>query len=156
MGQSLAEYAAANPLPEIPGKEREDMAAVAKTMQERKEELETAEQLKDRIIRQLEQGNDAHIILYTALKCISLYSNSPEYLKTATGLLDAVYEDLAQQSFIQDNAALAAERLERQQEEFNKQLGSSLKRQLAKYRRIERALIDALEELNGIEAGKTI
>ena len=156
MGKTLAEYAAANPMPGQPTGEREAMAAAAKTMQERAEERETAEQLKSGIMRQLEQGNAPHIILYTALKCIGLYSNDPEYTKAATGLLDAVYADLAQQSFIQDNAAIAAERLERQQAEFNKQLSSSLKRQLAKYRRIEKALTDALNEVSGIEDDKPI
>ena len=151
MGNTLAEYAAAHPMDEQPNGEHEAMAAAAMTAQERKQELENAEQLKSVIMRQLEQGSDPHIILYTALKCIGLYSNDREYTETTTGLMDAVYSDLAQQSFLQDNAAIAAERLKRQQEEFNRQLNSSLKRQLAKYRCIEKALNDALNELSGTD-----
>ena len=151
MGKSLADYAAANPLPEQPNGEREAMAAAAKTMQERAAERETAEQLKQSVLNQLEQGNEPQIILYTALKCIGLLTNDPEYISTGTGLLDTVWADLAQQSFIQDNAAIAAERLETMQTEYNKKLRSSINRQLSGYRRIERALNEALTALNDME-----
>ena len=149
MGKSLADYAAANPMPEPP--EREEMAAKAKTMQERQQERERAEQLKQSIIKQLEQGNDPQIILYTALECIGLYTNDPEYITAGQSMLDKVYADLAQQSFLQDNAAIAAERLEAQQAEYNKHLRNSINRQLSGYHRIEKALNDALTALNDME-----
>lgn len=149
MGKSLADYAAANPMPEPP--ERESMAAAARTMQERQQDRETAEQLKQSIVKQLKQGNDPEIILYSALKCIGLLTNDPEYIASAQSMLDNVYADLAQQSFIQDNAAIAAARLEAQQAEYNRHLRNSINRQLAGYKRIERALNDTLAALNGIE-----
>lgn len=150
MGKSLTEYAAANPLPNIDN-ERERMAAAAKTYQDRQQEREQAEQLKQSILNQLEQGNDPQIILYTALKCIGLLTADPEYITTGQSYLDSVYADLAQQSFIQDNAAIAAERLEKMQEEYNKKLRNSINRQLGQYRRIEKALNDALTALNDME-----
>ena len=152
MGQSIFDYAAAHG----PFDEPDDLYTVLqrenmKQAEQRQKNREQAEQLKKSILTQLERGNDPQIILYTALKCIGLYTNDPDYITATTGHLNSIYEDLAQQSFIQDNEQIAADRLQKQRKEYNQHLRNSINRQLAGYHRIEKALTDALNELNDMD-----
>lgn len=88
MGISLEEYAKLHPMQEESA-EQEQMAAQARTWAERQEEREQAEQLKRSILTQLQSGNDPQLILYTALKCIGLYSSDAEFTEQAHNCLDA-------------------------------------------------------------------
>lgn len=115
-----------------------------------------AERLKENITAQLEAGAEPQIILYTALKAIGLLTNDPAFTEAAQGKIDAVYSDLAQQSFIQDNNAIAQERLEKMQTEYNDKLRRSINRQLAGYRRVEKALNDVLAAVNATEPQEDI
>lgn len=115
-----------------------------------------AERLKENITAQLEAGTEPQIILYTALKAIGLLTNDPAFTEAAQGKIDAVYSDLAQQSFIQDNNAIAQERLEKMQAEYNDKLRRSINRQLAGYRRVEKALNDVLAAVNATEPQEDI
>lgn len=104
-----------------------------------------ADRLKEIIVRQLEAGAEPHIILLTAVKAIGLYSDDPAFTEATKGQIDAVYSDLAQQSFIQDNAEIARQRLEGIQTEYREKARKGLTRQLNATRRIERALQEALQ-----------
>lgn len=147
MGKSLKEYAAEIAIDDF---EQQETPA-AKSYNEMRIDRERAEQLKQSVLTQLEQGKDPQIILYTALECIGLYSSDPGYIAAGQEYLSRVYADLAQLSFIRDNEAIAAERLEEMQAAYNKKLRNSINRQLYGYRRIERALNDALGVLNEME-----
>lgn len=126
-------------------KDAEDME------QARQQALEQAEALKATIARQLEAGEDPQTILYTALKVIGLLSNDQEYTETTQGRLDAVYKDLTQLSFIQDNNRIAQERLDAIKAEYNAKLRKNINTQLARYAKVEKALNDVLYALNETE-----
>lgn len=115
-----------------------------------------AEKLKETITRQLEAGQEPQIILYTALKAIGLLTHDPAFTEAATGKIDAVYSDLAQQSFIQDNNAIAQARLETMQRDYNDKLRRSINRQLAGYRRVEKALQEVLQAVDATEPQEDI
>lgn len=150
MAKSLEEYAAQHPQQE-PERERQSIQEAAKTYQDRRQERERIEQLKASIMRQLEQGNAPQYILYTAIKAIGLLTQDAAWTEAAQKTLDSVYADLAQQSFLTDNAAIAAQRLETMQTDYNDKLRRQLTRQLNGYRRIEKALQEALQAVNAIE-----
>lgn len=126
-------------------KDAEDME------QARQQALEQAEALKATIARQLEAGEDPQTILYTALKVIGLLSNDQAYTEATQGRLDAVYKDLTQLSFIQDNNRIAQERLDAIKEEYNAKLRKNINTQLARYAKVEKALNDVLYALNDTE-----
>ena len=65
--------------------------------------------------------------------------------------MNSVYADLAQQSLLEDNAAEAAHRLEAMQADYNDKLRRQLTRQLNGYKRIERALQEALQAVDAID-----
>ena len=146
MGTNLKEYAEQHPQQE-PERERQAIEQTAKTYRERQQERETVEQLKASIMQQLEEGNEPQFILYTAIKAIGIATQDPAWTAAGQKILDKVYEDLAQQSFITDNAAIAAARLEEIKIGYNEKLKQKLTAQLSSHRRIERALQEALNEL---------
>lgn len=148
--KSLEEYAALHPLP-APEFERQAMAETAKTYAEQQEEREEAERLKASILQQLEQGNAPQYVLYTAIKTIGLLTHDEVWADTGHEYLDSVYSDLAQQSFLTDNAAIAAQRLNAMQAEYNDKLRKQLNRSINGYRRIEKALQEALQAVNAME-----
>lgn len=150
MGKSLEEYAKQHPQQE-PEQERQAIASTAKTYRERQQERETVDQLKASIMQQLEQGNEPQFILYTALKAIGLLTHDEQWAEAGQKTLDNVYADLAQQSFLTDNAAIAAARLDTMQTAYNEKLRRQLKSQLNGYRRIEKALQEALQAVNALE-----
>ena len=102
-------------------------------------------------MQQLEQGNAPETILYTALRAIGLLTHDAEWTEAGKQTLDRVYADLAQQSFLTDNAAIAAHRLEQMQNDYNDKLRRQLTRNLNGYRRIEKALQEALQAVNALE-----
>jgi uncharacterized protein YllA (UPF0747 family) len=149
----LLEYAEQNPAQEPP-QERQAAAVAARTYRERQEAQEQAEALKESIAQQLEQGNAPQYILYTAIKAIGLLTNDLEWTEEQQRRLDTVYADLAQQSFIIDNAAIAAERLDKMQQEYIDKMRRQLTKSLNGYRRIEKALTEALQAVNEAETAK--
>lgn len=150
MGKTLKEYAAQHPQQE-PEREREQMRSTTEAIKDRQQEREQAERLKESILQQLEQGNAPESILYTAIKVIGLLSSDPGFAEAGQRCLDAVYADLAQQSLLVDNAAVAAHRLETMRHDYNKKLKTSLTRQLNGYRRIADALLKALQAVDEVE-----
>lgn len=152
MAKSLAQYAAENPQ-EMPETEREQMqhtATMREREQERRQEQAQIVKLKASIIAQLEQGNDPQYILYTALEVIGTATHDEEFTKTGKQCLDKVYEDLAQQSLLTDNAAIAAARIKEMQESYNDRLRRQLEKQLTGYQKIARGINDALAALDDL------
>lgn len=169
MGMSFAEYAALHQQ-EPTAEERERMEAAAADIRaakfereqarkreesnlKRLEEAQTeADALKMSIAKQLEQGTDPQFILYTALKCIGLLSEDPEWAEEAKAQLDAVYEDIAQQSLLNDSAIVAQQRLQQKTSKYNERLRGQLERQLSGYRKIAQDINKVLDSLGELEA----
>lgn len=147
MGKTLAEYAAQHQQQE-PERERQAIAETARICREQAQELEDVETLKASILRQLQQGNAPELILYTALQAIGILTHDPEWAEAGKTCLDSVYEDLAQQSLFADNTAIAAQRLDMMRERYNDKLRRQLLQSLNGYRRIEKALTEALNALD--------
>lgn len=150
MGKSLAEYAAQHPQQE-PDRERQAIADTAQSYRERQQEREQAEQLKASIAQQLQEGNAPQYILYTAIKAIGLLTHDEEWTEAQNQALDSIYEDLAQQSLLTDNAAIAAQRLDTMKKQYNDKMRRQLTTQLNGYRRLEKALQEALQAVNALD-----
>lgn len=138
----------AQPLPEYIAQEAAAEFAREKTKQEN---AQTVADLKESIKKQLTEGNAPQYVLYAALRAIGILSNDPEFAETCRAQLDAVYSDLAQQSFIVDNEAIAAARLDELKEKYNAKLRKQLTSDLKGYRKIERSINDILRSLNEID-----
>ena len=147
MGKSLAEYAAQNPMPEPQRME----AAPAQTYHDRQQQAAKIAQYKEAILKQLSSGTEPETTLYTAITAIGLLTDDAEWAEAAHGKLNSVYADLAQQSLLTDAAAEAAQRLEQMQADYNDKLRRQLNRQLTGYKRIERALQEALQAVDAME-----
>ncbi len=150
MGKSLAEYAAQHPQQE-PERERQAIAETARSYQDRQQEREAVEQLKASIAQQLQEGNAPQYILYAALRAIGILTHDTEWAEAQKRILDSIYADLAQQSLLTDDAAIAAARLDAMQTQYNDKLRRQLTTQLNGYRRIEKALQEALQAVNALE-----
>ena len=150
MAKTLEEYAAQHPQQE-PERERQAIEETARSDGEQMQERETVEGLKASILQQLEQGNAPETILYTALRAIGILTHDEQWTEAGKQTLDKVYADLAQQSFLTDNAAIAAQRLDTMQAEYNDKLRRQLQRNLNGYRRIEKALTEALQAANALD-----
>lgn len=150
MGKSLAEYAAQNPQPEPP-QERQAVAHAARSYNDQIAERDQAERLKASIAQQLQEGEAPQYILYSALRAIGLLTHDAAWAEAQQKTLDGVYSDLAQQSLLTDNAAIAAARLDAMQTEYKEKLRRQLQRQIGGYKRIARALNEALDAVNALD-----
>lgn len=121
---------------------------------ERAQDRNEADRLKESITRQLEAGQEPHIILLTAVKAIGLYSGDPEFTTAAAAKIEAVYSDLEQMSFAQDNAAIARDRLESMQAAYKDKARKGINRQINAARKIERALLEALQAVDALEPNR--
>lgn len=148
MGLTLAEYAAKHPAQERANPEGTE---IARSYRDLMQERETVDELKASITQQLEQGSAPELILYTALQAIGILSHDEEWAEAGKNALDRIYADLAQQSLLTDNAAIAAHRLEQMQTDYNDKLRRQLARSLTGYKRIERALQEAWQAVNSLE-----
>ena len=147
---NLDEYAKLHPQSQ-PEQERAEMEAQAETIHEKQKRREDAERMKAAILQQLEKGTEPQTILYTALQCIGLLSNDPEWMEAGTKCLDKVFADLAQRSLLVNDEEEAAHRLDTMQKEYRDKLRRQLNRQLVAYKRIETDLRNALSEVNGLD-----
>lgn len=150
MGKSLAEYAAQNPQPEPP-QERQAVAHAARSYNDQIAERDQVERLKASIAQQLQEGEAPQYILYSALRAIGLLTHDEAWAEAQQKTLDSVYSDLAQQSLLTDNAAIAAARLDAMQTEYKEKLRRQLQRQIGGYKRIARALNEALDAVNALD-----
>ncbi len=118
MDYGLFDYAQQNPDIQAPQQEAQAIRDTAQTYRDQQERQQAVEKLKAAILQQFEQGDAPQLILYTALKAIGTATADNTWTETATGFLNTVYGDLMQESFIDDNAAIAAKRLEDQRAEY--------------------------------------
>ena len=126
MKKSLADYAAENPAPE-PITEKAAAADAASQYRRKQEKLEQAEDMKASIAQQIEGGNALEYILYTAVRAIGLLTDDPGWTKQQTDILELVYGDLAQESLVYDNAAIALDRLQNMRKDYCKRNYQRLK-----------------------------
>jgi hypothetical protein len=145
---SLEQYAAEHPQQEP---EQIGTPQTINPYREREQLREQAAQAKASIMQQLEQGNAPQTVLYTAITAIGQLTHDPQWAAAATQILDSVFEDLAQQSLLTDNAAVAAQRLDTMQAEYIGKLRRQLQRSQTGYKRLEKALQEALQAVNAIE-----
>lgn len=143
---TLAEYAARNPRPQ-PEPERQTMIETARSYNDRQEARETVEELKTSILQQLEQGNAPHIILSAAVRAIGILTHDTEWADAGQYFLDSVYADLEQQSLLQDNAAVALQRLDQMQADYNTKQARRLQTSFKQYAKLEKALNEAWNAL---------
>ena len=149
-GLSLVEYAAQHPQRE-PEQDRRSAGETARSYQDRRDDMERVAQLKKSIAFQLERGAAPQDVLYSAIKAIGILTKDTDWTDTTTQAIDSVYGDLAQQSLIDDNAAIALERLAERRAEYDSKLIRQLSTQMQGYRRVEKALRDALNAITGPE-----
>lgn len=142
--KSLAEYAAEHPQ-EMPEPERKAQAAAARTYRERQEAEQQTADLKAQILQKLEQGAAPQDVLYSAIRAIGSATNDPAWAAAAQGNLDRIYADLAQQSFLTDEAAIAADRLKTRHDEYAGKVRRQLLRQLKGCQQLEKELQEALQ-----------
>lgn len=145
---SIAEYAKSHPMPEALA---DPKPAEGKSYSDRQEERQQAIDLKESITRQIQEGRNPENILYTAIRAIGLLTNDNEWTEQNTAALDKVYEDLGQQSFIVDNAEIAARRLDKMQKDYQTKLRRQVMTQLNGYKRIQSGLSDIVRALDSIE-----
>lgn len=150
MGKGLFDYAAQNPAQDAP-QVQEAITDTANAYQLAQERAQQALQLKEGIAQQIREGNAPQYILYAAVEAIGLLTNDAAWTQAQQEQLNKVYADLAQQSFIVNNEAIAAARLEKMQKDYNKRLRAQLAKQLQGYRQITAGLTDALRALDNID-----
>lgn len=132
------------------------LARTDREEQQRQQDTAEALRLKESIARGLEQGQEPQALLYTAVRVIGLLTNDPAFTEAAQARIDAVYKDLAQLSFTEDNDRKAQERLEKMQTEYRDKLRGSISRQLNANRRIEKALQEVLNAVDAAEPHEDI
>ena len=140
--------------PEEEEARREVLAALSakkNAEQEHRRQQLTADQRKESILSQLKQGGAPQYILYTAIEAIAGLTNDEEWAQECVACLDRLYTDLAQQSLLADNEALAAARVEQMRATYNAKLRRNLERQLDGYDNIARGLREALAALDDME-----
>ena len=147
MSLGLFDYAQQNPDIQEPQQEAQAIRETAQTVRAAQEMQQDIDRLKTSILQQLEQGNAPQLILYTALTAIGAATGDDEFTETATGYLDRVYGDLMQESFLTDNAAIAAQRLEDQRADYMAKLRRQLDRNLKGMAKLERALREAQDAI---------
>ena len=114
MGFGVFDFAEQHPDIQEPQQEAQAIRETAQAYTDRAERQERTDRLKAHILQQLQEADAPHLILYTAFKAIATATDDPDWADTANGYLDAVYGDLMQESFIDDNATIAAQRLDDQ------------------------------------------
>lgn len=151
MGMSLQEYAKKYGVIELPPEEQRAAEEAQSAYLAEKERVEAGEALKESIVRQIADGSAPEQILYTALKAIGVWAKDPAWAADRQQELDAIYSDLQQQSFITDNAAIAAERLEEKRKDYNGKLRKKLEKAIGEQRSVLRGLNGVLMDLNKAE-----
>lgn len=151
MGKSLADYAAENPNPDqMPIKESESVAETAALYSLRETKRNRVEELKDCIAQEIQQGIEPELILFPAIQAIGTMTDDPAWTEAQLNILDGLYRDYRQQSLFVSDEVVKARRLETMQQEYSGKLRRQLQRQLTGYRRIEKALTEALQAVNEV------
>lgn len=149
MSMGLFEYAQKNPAQEVP-QAQEAIKDTARAYYEQKDRAEQAAQLKENITLLFEQGFDPQIILYWTLELIGLLSDDMEWARAQQEHINSVYADLAQQSFIVDNEAIAADRRAQQRKDYYTKLRARLLREIRHCGQIQTELANAVQSLDDL------
>lgn len=147
MAQSLEEYAAQHPQ-QAPEREQQSAINSFLSYRDQLEERENVEILKQSILAQLEKGGYPEQILLTALEAIGRLTNDQEWTAAGVRILTTVYEDIAQQSLLRSFAVIETARLKQMQLDYNDRTRRQLTRSLNGYRKLEKALKDALQAID--------
>lgn len=151
MSYGLFDYAAENREPaELPPAET-DVRDASKIYRAQQERRESVERIKTSILQQLERGNAPELVLYSAIRAIGIATADEDFTRQASGYLDQVYGDLLQGSFLQDNVAVAAARLEELRSSYLDKLRSSIERQQRQVAKLSIALQEAGEALDALD-----
>ncbi len=118
MSFGVFDYAKQNPTAQEPPQEAQTIREAAQDYKDQQERKEDIDRLKTSILRQLEQGHAPQLILYTAIRAIGAATADQAFTDQAEACLDLIYGDLMQESFIMDNAATAAARLDDQMRKY--------------------------------------
>lgn len=130
------------PIEEQPPQETIDVRA---EYEARRAAAEKANELKESISRQIEQGNDPQYILYTAIRAIGYLTRDTEWQREQEKQLDSVYGDLAQVSFLLDETAIAGERLEEKRQQYAERMLKRLNNNLKDCEKIQTSIKQAME-----------
>ena len=149
MGKGLLEYAQEHPAQEEP-QEQQAIKDTARAYYELKDRAEQAAQLKENITLLFEQGFDPQIILYWTLELIGLLTDNMEWAQAQQEHINSVYADLAQQSFIANNEAIAADRRAQQRKDYYTKLRARLLREIRHCGQIQTDLANAVKSLDDL------
>lgn len=144
MKKGLFDYAEKHPA----GAPPQEIEIEQKSAAERQAKDQEAADLKESISHQIEQGNAPQYILYTAIKAIGLLTSDDAWSEKNLTALDSVYDDLRQESFLVDNAAIAKARLDEMRTQYNAKLKRQINAQLNGYRKLSDALTEAYRIVN--------
>lgn len=150
MGMTLDELAERYPQKESEI-ERKTIEAVAQTYREQQREQEQVKRLKESILQQLQEGNAPQYILYTALRAIGISTHDNKWAEAGEAILDGIYGDLTQQSLLEDEAAIAMQRLKDMQEKYRERSKQRLRTQINGYKRLKEALETAWQAVEALE-----
>lgn len=152
MAKGLWDYIKDNPATsEEPPQVTEDRQRAERAREQARKDRESVDRAKEAIVAGLSQGTAPQYLLYRAIDAISLLDRDPDWGEPLKKKLDEVFADLAQESFLVDNAAIAAERLDKLQKEHNEKLRKNLKTRIRAQERMEAELREALKILDELE-----
>ena len=117
--------------------------------QTRQENEQTVAALKESIKKQLIEGNEPQYVLYTAIRTIEILSNDPSWAEECKAQLNAVYDDIAQQSLIIDAHAVELARLEKAKADYSRKIIKRVKtdiRNFQDYLAFSRLVLEGLEK----------
>lgn len=153
MGRGLYDYAKMTPTAaEVPQAISREPDAIDK-YREQQATIEKVKHLMESIEAQLQQGAPPQNVLYTALRCIALLTGADDWEQRQQAALNAVYEDLAQESMFTDNAMLAAARLEDQKAQYIEKTRRKLRRIESETATVYGLVLAVYDHLSALEDG---
>lgn len=84
--------------------------------------------LKDSVAAQIEQGRDAHVILFAAVKLIGLLTSDDEWTAAQLEQLEATYKDVEQQELLTESQALIDGAIMKRKREYAEKTAAKLNR----------------------------
>lgn len=118
------------------------------------QEREQAEELKDSILQQLKQSSAPEVTLYTAVQAIGVLTHDAEWEQAVEQALDAVYNSLAQQSFLMASANTMAAQARRAETQYMEREIRDLKRGLVKTERLKKTFQEALQAVERLNESR--
>lgn len=120
-----------------------------------REAFTKAEEMKKTLVRSMEAGTEPQNVLYRALEIIGLLTDDKAFTEKTTGILENVYGDIAQLSFIQDNTLTAQARIDELTKDYIDKARRGVVQQYKRTMRVEDALKKTLDELDNLQHART-